>query len=338
MKKRAILTLVVAELAVVCFAFGAAHAACTAIPEASFSIDGISGLNAEVINSPSPVTGVVDATGCDLGVYFSPGKSGSVANATVFGAKLAGIVNNGADVSIEGNSVYQIGDNPLDGAQYGLAIYVDGLNSPASGNVTHNIVWNFQKNGITIKAANSDVVGNTVIGEGPVSYIAQNGIEVGDDAETVVKHNYVFGMSYTGPDFTFATGVLIFGGPCFGTPIQAHTLITGNNLSGSDVGVASANLAAGCTQSVSSDTKNKITFNFIRNNGIFNTTGGPLTGAGSVGPYQAGVSDQGKKDQIFANSICGIGYTPATSTPPYLFAVDDSIAIDPDEALNFCFN
>jgi len=39
---------------------------------------------------------------------------------------------------------------------------------------------------------------------------------------------------------------------------------------------------------------------------------------------------------IIANSICGIGYTPQGSTPPYIFSVDTTLAIGTISLLNFC--
>ena len=333
MKKGYLVTCVAAGLLAVGLAFGPAQASasCTPIPEASFTIDTIGNLNAAVVNPSSTVTGVVDATGCDIGVYFSPGTTGAVRNATVFGAQKAGIVNNGAKVTIDSNAIYQIGDNPLDGVQYGLAIYVYGLgSSPASGDVTHNTIWRFQKNGITIKGANSDVVGNTVIGEGPVDYIAQNGIEVAYGSTSDVEDNTVFGMSYTGAGEASSAGVLLIGGDCFGLPVQANTTVKDNNLSGNDVGVWLANIAADCASSQSTPTRNMVLSNMISDNGVFNATGG-VTGA-----YQAGVAVLGDKDKVVGNSICGVGYTPQTSTPPYLFTVDSSLAISPVVANNGC--
>jgi hypothetical protein len=342
------LAVIAAPIIAVMFAAPAAHALlplCTPIPETSFEIDGISGLTAAVVN-PGSLNGVsIVATGCDIGVYFSPGTTGSVTNSTVTGAQKAGIVNNGGKVTIDSNSVYQIGDNPLDGVQYGLAIYVYGFNSRASGNVTNNTVWNFQKNGITLRGPTSNikVQGNTVIGQGPVNYIAQNGIEIGLGASTSVQSNTVSGMSYTGTNSAASAGILLFGGHCYDgfiTPsaaVQSNTSVTSNNVTASDVGIWLNNLAADCVSSDSRTTRNNVSLNSARNNGIFNKTGGPLTSLSPSDPYQAGISDQGRSDSIIGNSICGIGYTPQASTPPYLFSVDTTLAISPLALLNFCF-
>ena len=160
-----------------------------------------------------------------------------------------------------------------------------GLNSPASGNITRNIVWSYQKNGIVVRGAKSTIRYNTVIGQGPANLIAQVGIEVGFASGSTIDSNRVFGNSYTGSNQAAGAGVLLFGGPCYGGPAQTNTAVTSNELSGNDTGVSSHNLAADCVSSVTSATRNTIQRNTIRNNGIFNTTGGPLSNPQF--PYQA---------------------------------------------------
>lgn len=341
MKMPSWLAVIAAPIIAIAFAASNAHAVpeCTPIPETSFEIDGISGLTAAVVN-PGTLNGFnIVATGCDIGVYFSPGTKGSVTNTSVTGAQKAGIVNNGGKITVDSDSVYQIGDNPLDGVQYGYGIYFDGMNAKADGSITNNTVWNYQKNGIVVRGTTSrvNIKGNTVIGQGPVNFIASNGIEAGFGATVTITNNNVFGNSYSGANFASASGVILFGGPCYGGADQTNTQVSNNTLTGNDVGVWLNNLAADCVHSDSSATRNTVSLNTIRDNGIFNTTGGPIDGSGPVGAYQAGVSDQGKSDSIFINSICGVGYTPQSSSPPYLFQVDTSLAISPFTFLNFCF-
>lgn len=311
-----------------------AEAACTPIPETSFSIDAISNLTAALVNPGTVDNTDVDATGCDLGVYFSPGQSGSVSNSTIHDARIAGIVNNGAKVPIFSNAINQIGDNPLDGVQYGLGILVYGLDSPVSGDIKFNNIWNYQKGGIVVKGANGlDVLNNTVIGQGPVDFIGQNGITLEYGNNSTISGNQVFGNSYTGAGEVSSAGILLIGGPCFsGQPSQTNTTITNNDLEGNDVGVWLANLQSDCVTSVSSPTKNVVMTNVIRNNGIFNTTG-DITGA-----YQAGVAILGDKDKVVNNSICGIGYTPVASPPPFLYSVDAGSANSPTVSNNNCNN
>jgi hypothetical protein len=53
------------------------------------------------------------------------------------------------------------------------------------------------------------VQNNSVTGQGPVGYIAQNGIEIAAGASALVKGNTVTRNWYTGPTYT-ACGLLFF--------------------------------------------------------------------------------------------------------------------------------
>jgi parallel beta-helix repeat protein len=164
------------------------------------------------------VTGTLDATGCDIGVYYEGGHLGSVsAGADISGAKYFGVLVNGVAANVTGSSVHNIGDVPLNGSQHGNAIvYLNG----ASGTISGNHVSSYQKNGITVSGvkANGDVNGpatsasvlnNVVTGEGPVSYIAQNGIQISYGASGTVTGNTVSNNWYTGASYT-ACGLLFY--------------------------------------------------------------------------------------------------------------------------------
>lgn len=281
-------------------------------------------LTARMINPPGTVSGTVDATGCNIGVYYGPGHTGTVSHADVFGANYFGIVNDGGTVGINHSSVHDIGETPLNGTQHGNAIYFAVDDPGAAGSITHNHVWNYQKNGITDTSAGHRVAinHNVVNGEGPVDYIAQNGIEVGFGATATVTHNTVTGNSYTGANGASSGGILVVGGACFSRPASVGVRINHNTLRGNDVGVFLANLDSNCV-SVATPTKNVVSHNTIRNSAVNNTTGN------GNGGYQAGVSVAGDLDSINHNGICGIGYKPVASPPPFLFRIDASIAIDP---------
>ena len=57
---------------------------------------------------------------------------------------------------------------------------------------------------------------NVVTGEGPVSYIAQNGIQLGYGMKAAVSGNTVSGNAYTGSNLASSGGILVVGGPCYG--------------------------------------------------------------------------------------------------------------------------
>jgi hypothetical protein len=182
-------------------------------------------LTAKIINPTSPVTGTIKADGYDIAVYFDAAHPGSVANADISGAKYYGIVADGAKVNVTGSKVHHIGDDPygidgtaFSGAQHGRAIvFING----ASGKISGNQVYDFQKSGIEVNGLTADggsvfaipttsatVEKNVVTGEGQIDYIAQNGIVIRSGATATVKNNTVSKVYYTGADD--ACGLLLY--------------------------------------------------------------------------------------------------------------------------------
>ena len=219
----------------------AAAATCT---ETGFVRDGID-LTAALINPTAPVTGEVDATGCNIGVYYGPGTTGSVSGANIHGANYYGVVVNAAAVNVTNSSIHDIGETPLNGAQHGVGVFYTTLNpdatstgTAATGTVSGNIVTKYQKGGIVVNGPGAAVTisGNTVTGEGPVAYIAQNGIQVGRGATGTITGNTVTGNAYTGANNASSTGILVFGGGVYG-PITTGVSITNNTLTNNDMGV-----------------------------------------------------------------------------------------------------
>src|SRR4051812_19303648 len=176
----------------------AAAATCQAT---GFIRDGID-MTAAMINPTATVSGDVDATGCNIGVYYSTG-SGSVNAATVHGANYFGVVANGDNnpvtVNVTNSTVNNIGETPFNGTQHGVAIYYRALaTGTAAGLIQNNTVSAYQKGGIvTNGAVTATITGNTVTGLGRVDFIAQNGIQVGYGANASVQNNIVSGNAYT---------------------------------------------------------------------------------------------------------------------------------------------
>src|SRR5690242_3257969 len=263
-----------------------AFAACTAT---GFVRDSIN-LTAALIN-PGTVHGDVDATGCNIGIYYGPGSHGKVELANVHGANYFGIVNNGGRVDIRASAVSDIGEKPFNGTQHGVAIYF-AFNSAAKGDITDNYIWSYQKGGIVVNGplASSNIQRNTVIGLGPVNFIAQNGIQVGYGADADVQQNTVSGNVYTGTGNTASGGILLVGGDCYGGNPTINSKVQGNIALNNDVGAYLSNLDASCN-AVTTPTKNTVQLNVLLSNALNNTTGnGPTQG------YQAGISDQGSQD------------------------------------------
>lgn len=277
-------------------------------------------LTAAKINPPGVFSGDVNATGCNIGIFYGAGAKGTLNGASVHGANYFGVVRYGADVTITNSVVYQIGDQPFDGDQHGVAIYcADDSPQTAAGDITNNVVYAYQKGGIVVngKHCSGQIANNSVIGLGPVNFIAQNGIEAGDGSSVSISGNYIFGNSYTGANEASSGGILIFGGACFGlTNYETRVQILNNTAVGNDVGIYSDNLDVNCNPTVT-NTNNNIAGNTLTDNAINNTTGdGPTTG------YQAGILDQGDGDRIVGNQICGIGYAPATTPTEVTLPID----------------
>jgi hypothetical protein len=284
----------------------AAHAA-TCTPT-GFVRDSIN-LTAALIN-PGNVTGEVDATGCNIGVYYGPGATGGVSGANIHGANYFGVVNDGATVNIQNSDIHDIGETPFNGSQHGVSIYF-ALGSSAGGTISGNHIWHYQKGGIVVngEAASATIRDNIVTGLGPVGFIAQNGIQVGYGADASVMRNTVSDNSYTGTS-TVSGGIVVVGGPYYGLPYTVGTQIVGNTVVNNDIGVFLTNLAADGS-APNTATNIKTVNNTISNNAVTSGYG-----------YQAGVSDVGNNDQIINNTISGVGYTPVPPPGPYLVPID----------------
>jgi hypothetical protein len=328
--KRALIAMAVAALGAALLPTMASAAICT---PTGFFRDGFELTAAQIGGN---VTTAVDATGCNIGVYYGPGTSGTV-NAEVFGANYFGVVARGASVNVTNSNVHDIGEVPLNGSQHGLAIYfatVDNGSATAqptctsgatTGTISGNSVDNYQKGGIISNCTGTTVTvkNNTVTGEGPVPYIAQNGIQAGYGAKATVTGNTVTGNAYTGPNGASSAGILVVGGPYYGLSYTVGLSITKNTLTGNDVGVWLFN-ADGFGNAPTFRTDNSVKQNRISNAAVTNTTGYNATCG-----YQAGIADNGHRDLIVNNSISGFGYTPqspdcnpAATPPAFLRRVD----------------
>lgn len=281
------------------------------------------------------VNGSLDASGCDIGVYYDGSDPGDVHGASIHDANSYGVFVDSSiagrhTVNISDSDIYNIGNHSggtyaPNGVQTGVAVYYYGFGSNAQlrGTISNNDVYNYQKGGIVINGSDSKatVTNNLVTGAGPVNYIAQNGIQIGFGAEGTVDHNTSTGNSYTGPNFAASGGVLIYGGCGYQ---ESNADVHDNNLLGNDVGVYSVNYDSSCTDVTPNATKVQIVDNYIRSNAVNNTTGlcnGDSSCGGQDIGYQAGVDDVGNKDTICGNQIGGTGYAyqgkyDYSATPP----------------------
>ena len=299
---------------------GVAHAvpAATCTPT-GFVRDNIN-MTAALIDPPGTVSGEVDATGCNIGVYYDHGH-GAVSGANVHGANYFGVVVNGdvnpVSVDVLNSQIHDIGETPLNGTQHGVGIYyrdlpASGPGGGASGTIKGNTLSKYQKGGIVANGTgtNVKVQSNTVTGVGPVDYIAQNGIQIGYGAKAQVLNNTVSANAYTGTNFASSGGILVVGGECYGDGLAytTNTDIVGNIVTNNDVGIYLSNAPgpypSGCGNAPATSTNIKAINNTISDNATTNISGNGATG------YQAGISDQGNGDKLINNTISGAGYQP----------------------------
>jgi hypothetical protein len=124
-----------------------------------------------------------------------------------------------------------------DGCQSGQGIYVQSVTTGTPAvTILGNNVSNFDKNGITINqaAATGTIKNNVVTGNGPVDYIAQNGIQIGFGASGHVIGNTVSNFVYS-PATDGAAGILLYGDDA-STDLTAQEINT-NTVSNAQYGI-----------------------------------------------------------------------------------------------------
>jgi len=144
----------------------------------------------------------IDATGYDIAILVE-GSGLIIEGFTIHDAEKFGIAVDGqSNAKVAHCEIYNIGhhsDGSFDpnGGQYGVAIYYYG----SSGEVSFNTVYDYQKGGIVANCPSADgggvnILYNTVMGLGPVTVIAQNGIQLGWGAKGIIRGNIVCGNYY----------------------------------------------------------------------------------------------------------------------------------------------
>jgi hypothetical protein len=206
--------------------------------------------------------------------------------------RLAGIRLVEASGKISGNAMFGIRKGNSCGCQEGIGIEVrnpplDGGGGPGStrADITNNLVALYQKGGIAILGnVDAKISKNSTLGLQPVSFIAQNGIQVSYGASGVVQDNFCDGNYYTGANWA-STGILIFESDSvkvhantvienqIGVGIEAwhwqapsadRTTVSANEITGAEWGVtvAAYNLAGYSAGSATAN-RNKISANTI---------------------------------------------------------------------------
>jgi hypothetical protein len=159
---------------------------------------------------------------------------------------------------------------------------VETTSSPSAIlNVLNSSVHNYNKNGILARYAGAvlNATGNFVQGSGPISYIAQNGIELAfGGAAGTIKGNTVIDNFYI-PTDSSSSDILLFDA----SETAGTVAVSGNTVGNSNIGIAVVSVTAGLGD-YASVTSNKImgtsTFdgidvcsngNTVKGNFIFNS-------------------------------------------------------------------
>lgn len=281
-------------------------AAATCLATGALDRDGTP-LTARIVNPARPVTGRVDATGCEVGVYYGRGK-GLVSGADVFGARYYGVLvdGNGHDVAVDvrGSRLHDIGDVPMTSSRHGQGVAYRGFDGTASGTASDNRIWNYQEAGLNMTGPGSTAsfVGNTITGRGTTDVISQNGIQVIHGAHGIVRGNTIGELRFTGPNV--GNGILVVGGPGYGFPYTRDTRIELNRVTNADVGINVFEIEEDVSPSPL-PTNVLIAHNVVRNDALVNVAGwDDFTG------FQAGISDYANGDRITGNVVSGAGYDP----------------------------
>jgi hypothetical protein len=304
----------------------AAGASC--VSTGAFDRDGTS-LTARLVNPTGRLSATVDATGCDVGVYYDR-SSGNVSGAEVFGARYYGVLIDGnlnnVSVDVSDSSIHNIGEVPRTAVRHGQGIaYRSFDGGSATGTASGNRIWGFQEAGLNMTGPGSTVTfsGNRVIGPGPQTVIEQNGIQVIFGAHGTVRSNRISDMSFSGTGQAPSAGILVAGGPGYNKAYTVGAVLVDNVITGSDTGIVVFEIE------VNQRPAQLPTTTLIKRNVISNDRLNNLAGHGNKG-YQAGIEVRGNADRILDNTISGAGYDKsfcdgaAVCTP-----IDVKHAIDP---------
>jgi hypothetical protein len=316
MKRLMFIAALVAAAITAALALGTVSASAATCTTTGLFRDNIN-LTAAVINPAGTYSGTLDATGCNIGVYYAPGTTGTVSGANISGANYYGVVANAASVNVTNSSIHNIGEVPFNGTQHGVGVLYTTINQAlgttgpaATGTLSGNTITAYQKNGVVVSGTGAVVTvqNNTVTGNGQVVYIAQNGIQMSYGATGTISGNTVSGNEYTGTNGASSGGIIIVGGAFYsGLPYSTGISVTKNVVTNNDVGVWLSNAQTDGSAPVTK-TSNKVVNNAIsKTDGLTN-----VSGSGGTCGYQAGIADEGNKDNVVNNTISGSGYVPGS--------------------------
>jgi len=185
--------------------------------------------------------------------------------------------------------------------------------STGSARIEGNLVDNYQKNGVVVGGSGSSAViaANRVFGFGPSSTIAQNGIEVLQDATAEVKHNFTSGHLYT-PQTVTPVGVLLI----FAGTVDIHH----NTVAQNDIDVYAFDSSATPGSSVTHNRTRSSTFDGIvvdlTNNVTVLENHTEQNGGAGIGLYEGTTANTLENNQVERNGTNFNSTTCPISDPP----------------------
>lgn len=204
----------------------------------SLALEG-TGASQSIIKAPASIPVAADPNSIIVKISGT-GVNAEISGFTVSGPGPGGCGTIGYGIFVQGNAYADIHDNEvidikdtgLSGCQNGIGIRVGSqfLNSFGTADITNNILSTYQKGGIVVDGLTSHAVitGNTVLGDGPIAYIAENGIQIGRGATAMLSGNVVTGHKYSGTGWA-STGILLYE--------AGFVDINGNTVGSNDVGI-----------------------------------------------------------------------------------------------------
>lgn len=134
-----------------------------------------------------------------------------------FGANFGVLVDMQGSATVRNNHITTIRDLPLTGEQDGIGVQFGFTDSAGQllgsgrGEARGNVIDDYQKGGVVVigSGSHATVRSNVVTGQGPTDAIAQNGIQVSNDAAADICGNRVTRNNYTKTEVV-SVGILVF--------------------------------------------------------------------------------------------------------------------------------
>jgi uncharacterized repeat protein (TIGR01451 family) len=277
-----------------------------------------------IIKAPDPLT--PDASGKQVIVEMNNMAMVTMSGFTVEGPETSGgnsgigidygiFVIGGATLDLSATTVTAIHGAVAQGNQFGNAIGVGNSATSQIGHATINnvIVTDYQKTGIRVDGAGTTatITNSTITGDGPITAIAQNGIQISRGAVAMVTGNNQISLNEfngspgqpSGPDIfndINSDGILNY-------QAGAGTTIQGNNIFNNDIGIESS------TQGPVSITGNMVLNN--RFHGVLLEDGTNTAGGNTISGSVNGLIVVSFSSLTLSSRFSSLGVTPLAVTP-----------------------